>query len=458
MIKVCCLAAALALIGAELHAQDVVDLTVDQSRDVARQALFADDPRLAMQIAEAILSRHPDDHRSLLIVAAAAPRLGDPKRGREAGTRAWALSTTDLQKYEAARLTALAAANEERYTLSTFWLRRALTVAPNDAERTRTRNDARGVASLNPWSTTLTFSLIPSSNVNGGAEDADIVVAGNDTNWTISADGLALAGWRATLGKGTQYRFHQNAKSRSLIGIDYQGSRVWLTEDTNVTNESLRTDTLQASLRHERALENGTIGFSLSHTFFQYRQFDLATQESDLQDYQTTRLIVDRRLILSDETLLSFSASQERTEYGNADIGQVDRQTASGGVSFKLESGDRVGASLSLSRAEGDNANYTSNDQSISASYNWAEPIGPVTLSLGGGFRWSDYPVYRLITTIPGGRQDKTVFANLSVGFPNVSYAGFTPGLRIDALRAESNVSRFNRSSVSAGFTMSSSF
>lgn len=458
MIKACSLAAALALIGAALHAQAAVDLTVDQARDVARQALFADDPQLAIQIAEAVLSRHPDDHRSLLIVAAAAPRLGDPSRGREAGDRAWALSTTDIQKYEAARLTALAAANDGRYTLSTFWLRRALTVAPNEAERDRTRNDARGVAQLNPWANRLTFSLTPSSNVNGGAEDSELTVAGNSAVGQISADGLALAGWRATLGFGTQYRFHQNEKSRSLIAIDYQGSRVWLTEDTNVTNQSLRTDTLQASLRHERALENGTIGFSLSRTFFQYRQFDLATQESNLQDYQTTRLTIDRRLILSDETLLSFSASRERTEYSTTGIGQVDRQTASGGVSFKLENGDRVGANLSLSRAEGDSANYTSNDQLVSASYSWAEPIGPLTLSIGGELRWSDYPDYRLITAIPDGRQDKTVFANLSVGFPNVSYAGFSPGLRIDALKAESNVSRFNRTSISAGFTISSSF
>jgi len=36
MIKACSLAAALALIGAALHAQAAVELTVDQARDVAR--------------------------------------------------------------------------------------------------------------------------------------------------------------------------------------------------------------------------------------------------------------------------------------------------------------------------------------------------------------------------------------------------------------------------------------
>jgi hypothetical protein len=358
MLKAVRFALALALLGTNASAQTTVDLTIDQARDVATQALFADDSRLSLQIAEAILLQLPDDRKSLMIVAAAAPRVGDPKRGREAGARAWAVSTTDIQKYEAARLTALAAANEESYTLSTFWLRRALTVAPNEDERTRTLYDARAITRLNPWSSNLSFSLAPSNNVNGGAEDEDLFVAGSDTGGTISEDGLALAGWRATLGFGTQYRFQQNTDSRSTIGISYLGSRVWLTDDTDVTNDALSTNALQLSLRHERALANGTFGISLSQTTFQYRDFKLRTKESTFENYDTTQIAVDRRLALLDWTLLSLSASRESVDYSIDGIGQVDRTTAGVGLSFLLESKDRVGVNLSLSKAEGDNVNY----------------------------------------------------------------------------------------------------
>jgi len=59
---------------------------------------------------------------------------------------------------------------------------------------------------------------------------------------------------------------------------------------------------------------------------------------------------------------------------------------------------------------------------------------------------------------VTGGRQDTMVFANADIGFPDISYAGFTPGLRIDVSRTDSNVSRFDRTTVSAGLTISSQF
>ena len=465
MIRACCFALALVLTGSSAFSQTTVDLSINQARDVATQALFANDTQLALQIAEAILLQLPNDRQSLLIVAAAAPRVGDPKRGREAGARAWAVSNTDIQKYEAARLTALAAANEERYTLSTFWLRRALTVAPNEDERAQTLNDARAVTRLNPWSSNLSFSLAPSNNVNGGAEDDDLFVSGNDTGGTISEDGLALAGWRATLGFGTQYRFQQSTESRSTIGISYQGSRVWLTDDTDVTNDALSTDTLQLNLSHERALENGVIGISLSQTTFRYRDFKLSTKESTLESYDTTRLSVDRRLALSDSTLLSLSASQERVDYSIDGIGQVDRTTVGAGLNFLLESNDRVGVNLSLNKADGDNVNYVSHGQSLNVSYSWAEPIGPVSLSAGAGISLRSYPDFQVFdplifdfAPVDGGRKDRTAFASMNIGFPEVTYAGFSPGLRIDASRTRSNVSRYDRTTFSAGLTVSSSF
>ncbi len=464
-LKSYCLAVVLALTAASATAQTTVDLTLNQARDVATQALFSDDPQLALQIAEAILSQVPDDRASLLIVAAAAPRLGDPERGRKAGARAFAVSTTDIQKYEAARLTALAAANEERYTLSTFWLRRALIVAPNAAERAQTLNDARGITRLNPWSSNLSFSLAPSSNVNGGAEDENLSIAGNDTGGQISEDGLALAGWRATFGASTQYRFHQNAKSRSTVGLSYQGSRVWLTDDTDVKNEALSTDTLQVILGHERALENGTISVSLSQATYQYRDFDLRTQEIDLEGYDTTRLALNRRISLSDRTLLSLSASRDRLTYSVDAIGQVDRTNVGAGVTYLLDSNDRLGFNLNLGQASGDNVNYTSTDQTLNMSYSWAEPMGPVTLSAGAGISLRKYPDFLVFdpsifgfAPLDGGRKDRTAFANLNIGFPEMSYAGFSPGLRLDASRTRSNVSRYDRTTFTAGLTISSSF
>jgi hypothetical protein len=452
-------AVALALWGAGAAAQTTVDLNIDQARSIATQALLSDDPALALQIAEAILTQIPDDRTALIVVAAAAPQVGDPDRGRAAGARAFAVSQTDAQKYEAARLTALAAANDQRYTLATFWLRRALTVAPNEQERNRTLRDARGVTRLNPWSTQLSFSLVPSNNVNGGAEEEDLIIAGQDTGGNISEGGLALEGWRASLGFGTQYRLQQSRTSRTTVGFQYQTARAWITEKTSLPDEAFDTASYTLSLRHDRALERGTLTFRAARGLYEYRRLESGERTTRYQNYNTWLVGLDRRYPLNDRTVLSLSANRERLSYLNTGIGDIERLGLTAGVSYQLDSGDQIGTSFTLTDSDGDNINYTSTEQALSGSYRFSDPIGPISLALGGGLRWSDYPDYSVgFSTIPGGRQDRTVFANANIGFPDVSYAGFTPGLRIDVSRANSNVSRFDRTTFSAGLTISSQF
>lgn len=438
-------------------AQTSIDLSIDQAGNVATQALLAGDPGTALNIAEAVLARVPDDRVSLLVVAGAATQLGDPTKGRRAGARAWALAETDIQKYEAARLTALAAAGEERFTLSTLWLRRALTVAPNENERARTLQDARLVSQRNPWSTQLSFSLVPSNNINGGAEDASSTAPGNPTG-TLSEDALALRGWRASLGFGTQYRLQENPQSRTTVGLQYQVARVRITDSTSIPEEAFATDYYDLSLRHDRALENGTLTVRASRGLFEYRDLDLGTLSTEYDKYDIRRLAVDRRVPIGERTLLSLSASREWLSYQSPGIGEVQRTILSSGLTYQLETGDRISGTLSVVDSEGDSVNFTSQDQTISGTYSWSEPLGAISLSVGGGFKWSDFPDYRLLSVVTGGRQDETVFANANIGFPNIEYAGFTPGLRIDASRTNSNVSRFDRTTFSAGLTINSSF
>ncbi|MGJ8623644.1 MAG: hypothetical protein ACSHW1_12795 [Yoonia sp.] len=454
-----------ALLAAAVAAQDSIDLTPAQARALATRAVLAGNPQLGLELANALLAQNPDDRGALLVVAAAATRLGDPERGRKAAARAFALSTTDPQKYEAARLAALAAVGQERFTFATYWLRRALIVAPDDDARATTLNDARNASARNPWSTSLSFSLTPSSNINGGADEEDLIVAGNDTGGTISADGVALEGWRATFGLGTQYRFQEASDSRSTIGLSYLGGRVRITEETDVTDEALRTDNLQFRLSHQRALTNGTFGVALSAARVQYRDFELSSQESTVEHYDSARLTLDRRLLIGDNRLLTLSVTRERLVYSVEYVGQVDHLNGTVSLDFILGSGDRLGLALTLGKAASDNLYYVSREQGISVSYRWSESVGIFDLSASAGVNWRQYPDYLVFdfaqlasTTIEGGRQDRRVFGALNIGVPEWDIAGFTPGLRIDAARSFSNFSRYDYITISAGFTISSSF
>ncbi|MCK0095600.1 hypothetical protein MWU60_08450 [Yoonia sp. F2084L] len=453
----------LALCGTAAVAQDSVQVPIDQAASIAAQALRGGDPALALQIAEAVLSQRPDDRTALIVVAAAAPQLGDAEKGRRAGARAWYLSQSDVQKYEAARLTALAATNEERFTLSTFWLRRALTVAPNEEERARTLKDARIVRQRNPLAFQVSGSLVPSNNINGGADeqsDAVVDTPFGETDETLSPDSLALEGWRASLSFGAQYRFQENQNSRTTAGLRSQLARAYVTDDVSIPDDAFDTAYYELSLTHDRALENGTVSVTASRGLFEYRDLDFDAWTTDYENYDIWRLGISRQFSVAERTLLSLSARREWLEYLEPGIGDVDRVNLTAGITHQLPSGDRVGATLSVTDSEGrDNANYTSRDHALGLNYGVAEPLGPVSISVGGGLRWSDYPDYRFGFTIPeGGRQDTTISSNINIGFPDISYAGFTPGLRIDASATESNVSRFDRTTVSVGLTITSQF
>ncbi len=441
------------------HAQTSVDVPVDNARVIARQALLSGNVELAVQIARALLARDPDDRAALVVLAAAAPRLDDPSEGRRAGVRAWAVSQTDAQKYEAARLTALAAAAEERFTLSTFWLRRALTVVPNDAERTRTIRDARRVTQLNPWSTNLSFSIVPSNNVNGGSEDEELSAPGQPP-LTLSADALALPGVRATLNFSTRYRLLATPRSRTTVGLQYQSSRVRLNDDTvedpinpgtTVTLDAgeFATDLTQLTLGHDRALQNGTMNALLTVGTFEF---------GGEPYYDFARILLARGVPLSDNLSLNLSAQRQKQAYESIGIRDVYQTTLRTGLSYRLASGDRISGTLGYVDSKGFSVNNTYEEWLIQGSYRWAEPIGPVSLSVNVGLKSTDYPDYSVLGPVDGGREDESFLYGINIGFPDVEYAGFSPALVINGSVAESNISRFTRDTFSVGFVLNSAF
>ncbi|WP_411642657.1 surface lipoprotein assembly modifier [Loktanella agnita] len=432
------------------HAQTSVDIPVADARVIATRALMAGDLELALQIARVLLARDPDDRVALVVLAAAAPRLDDPAEGRRAGVRAWRLSETDAQKYEAARLTALAAAAEERFTLATFWLRRALTVTPNDAEQERTLQDARAVTRRNPWSTNLIFSLVPSNNVNGGASEDET------GSLSLSRDAQALAGVRATLGFSTAYRLHETRTDRSSVSLRYQLSRVALEDagepraegsDDKIRNEDFATDYFALSFDHMHAFENGTLGVNLSFGSFAY----------GLEPhYDFKRIGLSRALSLSDATTLQLSVQREIQDYESTGIRETRRTTLGTALAYRRENGDRITGSLSRLRSDSFSNNHTFEEWTLQGSYSWSQPIGPISLSINAGLKYADYPEYFFFGDI--GREDKTFLYGANIGLPDVSYAGFSPMLQLSGNIAESTVNRFTRDGFSMGFVLNSTF
>lgn len=456
MFKFAACAAALVVSLTAASAQTTLDLSLNEARGLASEALFAGDSALALDIARAILAQAPDDRGALLLVAAAAPQQGAAREGRLAGARAFAVSESDAQRYEAARLTALAAANEQRFTLGTFWLRRALIAAPSVEEREQTLSDARLLQQQNPWTFDVFASIAPSSNVNGGTSD-DSVPEFAGLVGTLSDAALPQAGWRGRFGLNLAYRLRETAANRTVIGGQYQIDRVRITDDTDLPDDAFALDVAEVNLRHDQALQTGSITGQLSYGRITYRQ--LIEQETDTERkyYDSLRFGLDRRIPIGQTAEVTFSASRDITTYEEDRIGQIRRNSFGTSVATLLASGDLARIGVSYAKSDAGNINYRSEDWTLQGAYVFNEPVGPFTLGVSGGVTWSDYPEYRFLNPVPG-RQDTNVFANLNIGFPQVSYAGFTPALTITASATDSNVSRFTRNALGAGFVIQSAF
>jgi hypothetical protein len=282
-------------------------------------------------------------------------------------------------------------------------------------------------------------------------------VNGN-ANGVLSEDAVALAGWRASFGFTTQYRLHQNTESRTTVALQYQGNRVRITSDDDVPDEALTTNLTELTFRHVRALKNGTVSARLAAGTFDYRDWDKAAETTEFDKYDVLRFGLDRQFAISDDIGLALTAQRDWLEYLDTGIGKVERTILRSTATYARANSDSVSLTLGFTDSLGDTPNYTSQDWTLQGAYRWAEPIGPVSVSVNAGVRWSDYPTYLLLGPVDGGREDSSVFYGVSLGFPNITYAGFTPGLTFNGNNTESNISRFTRDTFSVGLTIRSVF
>lgn len=437
-----------------------LQLSLEDGRIAARNAALSGNFELARDFALALTQANPDDRSALIVLAAALPQLGEAREGRRAGARAFALSRNDAERYEAARLTALAAANEERYTLSQIWLRRAAIYAPDERAIRQTRSDYRGIRNLNPLSVNLGFSITPSNNVNGGSDNAFNIIDGiidgngNPLNGYFNGAARALPGTAATADIRLSYAISGDANQSTSVSARAYARSVWLNaEGREIAPDSRNSDfgsqRLEFSLDHRRRAGDGILS---AHGLIGASWFG-----GDLNSgYVRTRLSYGRSL--NERTRLTITGSLEQTFDPSPWTANNERGTLAASLTFITQSGNRVGTSLSYDAQASDNLNERYESLTAQLTYVWTDPIGPVQLSAALGASLADYRDYTIILPVPDGRQDTRIFASLSATFPDIDYAGFVPVVTLGLQDTQSNVSRFERSEFSLDVGIRSSF
>lgn len=447
-------------------AQAQAVLTADALRAAAVAALDADAIGDARQFAEALLQRDPADVVARTILTRIAFAADDPAAARAQAAALWRASDDPDQRYDAARLAALAAAEEGRFTLSQFWLRRALTVAPDAAALQQTVADFRAVRDRNPWTLNLGLAISPSDNVTGGTDVEVIEIDGEPLYLgplplSPSAIDRAYGGVAFSPDIRLSYRLRQEGGAQTSIWGLVQGRTVVLSDAAlrDLEGEEYEGEQITArDFSFAQALvgvqhETRTAGAGQTWSAHLGRVWQRGEHSEDLAN-----IGYSRQFRLDPRSALILAGNLEyRWHADDPDRDSLRRMLRVRHVQV-LENAMRLRLDLSLTEATSDHDanNYTR--LTLGAAVTPDDVLPGIDLTLRASTTFTRFPDYAFFDPIPGGREDRQIALGVDMTFDRFSYAGFSPTLSIEAQRTESNVNQFESAGVDFNFGIVSSF
>lgn len=432
-------------------------VTPTAARALILRALEAGRLDVAGGLALKLLRADPEDPFAHMVMSTVLMRAGNHVEARRAAKLAFRHAESPRQRHEAARVVAATEARDERFVMGQFWMRRALQAAPSEPTRARSKREYRALRRAARLRFQLSGQIVPSSNVNNGAADRINVVDGIPVVGILPATSQALSGTIAEVGGSFTYRLHRGETSETRLTGMGQIRRVTLSDEARkkapAADEADYGSTYAAlGLAHHRAL-GGAGGLATARLSFGQvwnggeRSYDLA---SGGLSYGFN---LDPRLRLT--------ASLDHQLRHNDAAGLADVRTTGLRLSavHQLANNDSLALSLGSTLATSDNGQARAETRSARLSYHRADPVGPVSLSASLGVSETTYPDYRLLFwAVPDGRQDSRRTAEVTFGFDQLDYLGFSPTLTVTSERTLSNVSRFETEELSVSLGLRSVF
>ena len=403
-------------------------------------------PKLAFQLSEGLLQADPKNGQAHYFQALALASLRDNKSASAAAARAFRFADRDIQRYQAAQLAAQLTYADERYTLSQFWLRRAVHYAPNDKVRERSVMAFRKVRNDNPLSFQLRFSVTPSDNVNNGSNSPYNLIEGSPLVGTLSPSAQAISGLVASTDLRAAYRFLQSETYETRVTGRITDKRVRFNDPvTGISGDDLAEQRVQIGLAHRWSRSKQGYWQAEINGGRQWYGGDPLYDFIGLGFSRVQKLTKNLRLTLGTAVEEQFDEAPP--------IADATSYTAYAGLSYALMGGSRVNGSVHFREIDSNGTNRASQQWYGVASYTHGRKIGPATMSVSLGYSTLDYEQYSVIFPVAGGRVDTSWFGGVSAAFNDYSYMGFVPTLSVHTEKSRSNISRFDvdQTSVSLG-------
>ena len=447
--------------AAPLQAQ-TVSLSPAQVRNLAATALQNNDPRPAAIATDALLERFPDDPIALNLRTQAAILLGDYAGAVSYGKRAFFNSVTSDQRFHAARLIALAHAEQRQDSRAQLWLRAARQFAPTDRAAAAVAQDYQALSQRNPLSVNLRFGITPSTNINSGSANSETDLFnfrdsnGNLVLFDLSEDAQALSGWEYAASLNLRYRVRTDQRSATFLDFGLSGQTYTLTERSQDRIDESETDVKGSDF------SNATLNFGVTHRFVlapdanvteAALSFAKTWSGGDPNRYFLTAS-ASHEFSLTDNssfTLSGYSQRQERIETGD----QVAVLDIAGTYSMAIESVGSlsVGVGVRNSAAEDKDEDF----DSIRYQIGFAPEAAFNGVNFGFNFSYEERE-FDLVRLVGGPRSDTIKTFGMRAVFSDVEYFGFRPVLTAEHTQQDSSSLLFDRDYTEFGFDIVSSF
>ncbi|MEX5563348.1 surface lipoprotein assembly modifier [Pseudophaeobacter sp. 1A16562] len=434
-------------------------LTPAQMRAAATQLLKVSNPKQAMALAEALISRDPEDRTALLIKSRAARDLGDYPTARKTAKQAWSLAETDSDRYAAALIMAQALSSGGQRTMAQFWLRRAVEHAPDEQLERRAVRDFRYLRASTPWLHRFSFSVSPESNINNGSSERSSflnyelaeVLLGQPVEFELGGTQMALSGIEYAVGLRSRYRFHETETRAHDLAFSLDARSYTLSSEAKAqapgaegSDFAFATYQMGYGLRGINLDRRGEfrVAADLGQSWYGGEEYARFLRLSAGQSYKLDR---GRRINarLSHEIQDGVATSDQDT--WRADLS----------YSFKLPSGATLWTNLSVAGATSNYAPDEFEEVGLRTQLTLGKPILGATAQFGLWGRVRDYDVS---PHSPDGRHDDRYQADVSLTFNKIDYYGFNPTVSISASKLDSNIGLYESHRFGVNFGIQSAF
>jgi hypothetical protein len=225
-------------------------------------------------------------------------------------------------------------------------------------------------------------------------------------------------------------------------------------EEGEITGADFGSTAVEFALGHQRRADWGIFGGDVALGWSRSGEEEDPDEDAAVR---SLRLSGFGAFEFADRQSLRLSASVEERRSDDASRDQR-RLGAELAWSLPVRGKDRLTLALSRSLTQSDNSNQALEGWGVRSTYTLGEAVGPARLSFTAGASWTEFPDYRVIFLVPGGRQDERAFLRTEAVLEDWSFAGFVPVVSLDAAKTESNVSRFDTESLGIGLTLRSTF